>query len=60
MVLVCAPAQSLAQAVDRVLLLRDGAVEAFGPRAEVLRRLAAPAARPATVVAAPAPDAAAA
>ncbi|HEX5280089.1 MAG TPA: type I secretion system permease/ATPase [Micropepsaceae bacterium] len=29
--------------VDKILLLRDGMVEAFGPRAEVLARLAAPA-----------------
>ncbi|WP_237216202.1 type I secretion system permease/ATPase [Falsiroseomonas oryziterrae] len=30
---------TLVQGVDKVLLLRDGAVEAFGPRAEVLKRL---------------------
>ncbi len=31
---------TLVQGVDKVLLLRDGAAEAFGPRAEVLKRLA--------------------
>jgi hypothetical protein len=47
--------------VDRVLLLRGGAVEAFGPRAEVLRRLAPPRPpRPAAVAPAPLPAAAAA
>jgi ATP-binding cassette subfamily C protein/ATP-binding cassette subfamily C protein EexD len=30
---------TLVQGVDKVLLMRDGAVEAFGPRAEVLKRL---------------------
>jgi PrtD family type I secretion system ABC transporter len=30
---------TLVQGVDKVLLLRDGAAEAFGPRAEVLKRL---------------------
>ncbi|MBO1074488.1 type I secretion system permease/ATPase [Roseomonas marmotae] len=30
---------TLVQGVDKVLLLKDGAVEMFGPRAEVLRRL---------------------
>ncbi len=30
---------NLVQGVDKVLLLRDGAVEAFGPRTEVLKRL---------------------
>jgi ATP-binding cassette subfamily C protein/ATP-binding cassette subfamily C protein EexD len=30
---------ALVQAVDKVLLLRDGAVELFGPRIEVLKRL---------------------
>jgi ATP-binding cassette subfamily C protein/ATP-binding cassette subfamily C protein EexD len=30
---------TLVQGVDKVLLIRDGAVEAFGPRAEVLKRL---------------------
>jgi ATP-binding cassette subfamily C protein/ATP-binding cassette subfamily C protein EexD len=36
------------QGVDKVLLLRDGQVEMFGARAEVLKRLmGAPAPRPA-------------
>lgn len=39
---------TLVQGVDKVLLMRDGAVEAFGPRAEVLKRLVQ-AARPAEV-----------
>jgi ABC-type protease/lipase transport system fused ATPase/permease subunit len=30
---------ALVQQVDKVLLLRDGAVELFGPREEVLKRL---------------------
>jgi ATP-binding cassette subfamily C protein/ATP-binding cassette subfamily C protein EexD len=30
---------TLVQGVDKVLLMRDGAIEAFGPRAEVLKRL---------------------
>jgi ATP-binding cassette subfamily C protein/ATP-binding cassette subfamily C protein EexD len=30
---------TLVQGVDKVLLMRDGAVEAFGPRQEVLKRL---------------------
>jgi ATP-binding cassette subfamily C protein/ATP-binding cassette subfamily C protein EexD len=34
---------TLVQGVDKVLLLRDGAVEMFGPRAEVLKRLMQPA-----------------
>jgi ATP-binding cassette subfamily C protein/ATP-binding cassette subfamily C protein EexD len=38
---------ALVQGVDKVLLLKDGAVEMFGPRAEVLRRLMPPP-RPAT------------
>lgn len=33
---------ALVQGVDKVLLLRDGAAEMFGPRAEVLRRLMPP------------------
>ena len=32
----------LVQGVDKVLLLRDGAVATFGPRAEVMRRLMTP------------------
>jgi len=39
---------TLVQGVDKVLLMRDGAVEAFGPRAEVLKRLVQQA-RPAEV-----------
>jgi ABC-type bacteriocin/lantibiotic exporter with double-glycine peptidase domain len=39
---------TLVQGVDQVLLMRDGAVEAFGPRAEVLKRLVQQA-RPAEV-----------
>jgi ABC-type protease/lipase transport system fused ATPase/permease subunit len=38
---------TLVQGVDKVLLLKDGALEMFGPRAEVLKRLMAP--RPAEV-----------
>jgi ATP-binding cassette subfamily C protein/ATP-binding cassette subfamily C protein EexD len=34
---------TLVQGVDKVLLLRDGAVEMFGPRVEVLKRLMQPA-----------------
>ncbi|MCO6419756.1 type I secretion system permease/ATPase [Siccirubricoccus sp. KC 17139] len=39
---------TLVQGVDKVLLLKDGAMEMFGPRAEVLKRLMAPP-RPAEV-----------
>ncbi|MFZ4408483.1 MAG: type I secretion system permease/ATPase [Paracraurococcus sp.] len=42
---------TLVQGVDKVLLLKDGALEMFGPRAEVLKRLMNP--RPAEVAAAP-------
>ncbi|TCZ57954.1 type I secretion system permease/ATPase [Roseicella aquatilis] len=42
---------TLVQGVDKVLLLKDGALEMFGPRVEVLKRLMAP--RPAEVPAAP-------
>ncbi|KAA2215000.1 type I secretion system permease/ATPase [Teichococcus oryzae] len=47
----------LVQGVDKVLLLKDGAVEMFGPRAEVLKRLMGPrpAPEPAKVAAAAAP-----
>jgi len=42
---------TLVQGVDKVLLMRDGAAEAFGPRAEVLKRLAQGApGRPAEIV----------
>jgi PrtD family type I secretion system ABC transporter len=44
---------TLVQGVDKVLLLKDGAMEMFGPRAEVLKRLMTPA-RPAEVASAPA------
>jgi ATP-binding cassette subfamily C protein/ATP-binding cassette subfamily C protein EexD len=47
---------TLVQGVDKVLLIRDGAAEAFGPRAEVLKRLAQGQPRPTEV---PAPRAAA-
>ncbi|MCX7372913.1 MAG: type I secretion system permease/ATPase [Alphaproteobacteria bacterium] len=33
---------ALVQGVDKVLLLKEGAIEMFGPRAEVLKRLMAP------------------
>lgn len=46
-VIVVSHRPSLVQAVDKVLLLRDGAVEMFGPRAEVMKRVAGP--RPAAV-----------
>jgi ATP-binding cassette subfamily C protein/ATP-binding cassette subfamily C protein EexD len=44
---------ALVQNVDKVLLLKDGAVEMFGPRPEVLKRLMGP--RPAEIAAAPTP-----
>ena len=37
--------------VDKILLLRDGIVEAFGPRAEVLARLSGPAPQQVAVLA---------
>lgn len=46
-VVVVSHRPSMVQGVDKVLLLRDGAVELFGPRAEVMRRFSGP--RPATV-----------
>ncbi|MDO9708238.1 type I secretion system permease/ATPase [Paracraurococcus lichenis] len=46
---------TLVQVVDKVMLLKDGAIEMFGPRAEVLKRLMTP--RPAEVAAAPQPAA---
>jgi ATP-binding cassette subfamily C protein/ATP-binding cassette subfamily C protein EexD len=39
----------LVQGVEKVLLMRDGAVEMFGPRAEVLKKIM----KPATPIAAP-------
>ena len=44
---------ALVQGVDKVLLLKEGAIEMFGPRAEVMKRLMQPAARPAEVPAGP-------
>ena len=38
-VVVVSHRPALVQAVDKVLLLKDGAAEMFGPRAEVLRKL---------------------
>lgn len=45
---------ALVQGVDKVMVLRDGALEMFGARAEVMKRLMAPAARPAAVAGPPA------
>src|SRR3954469_4929383 len=45
---------TLVQGVDKVLLLKDGGLEMFGPRAEVLKRLMNP--RPTEVQAAPSPQ----
>ncbi len=42
---------SLVQGVDKVLLLKEGAVEMFGPRVEVMKRLMQPAGRPAEILA---------
>jgi PrtD family type I secretion system ABC transporter len=46
---------TLVQGVDKVLLLKDGAMEMFGPRVEVLKRLMSQN-RPAEVPATPAPQ----
>jgi ATP-binding cassette subfamily C protein/ATP-binding cassette subfamily C protein EexD len=43
---------ALVQGVDKVLLLKEGAIEMFGPRAEVMKRLMQPAGRPAEVASA--------
>jgi ATP-binding cassette subfamily C protein len=43
-ILVAAHRTSILAAVDKLLVLRDGVIEAFGPRDEVLRRISAPAA----------------
>ena len=40
-VVIISHRSSILQHVDRILLLRDGQVEAFGPRAEILNRLMA-------------------
>jgi len=37
---------ALVQEVDKVLVMKDGAAELFGPRAEVLKRLSGPPVRP--------------
>ncbi|TWT13898.1 type I secretion system permease/ATPase [Reyranella sp. CPCC 100927] len=39
---------SLVQSVDKVLVMRDGTAESFGPRDEVMKRLIQPVARPAS------------
>ncbi|MCS6931942.1 MAG: ATP-binding cassette domain-containing protein [Acetobacteraceae bacterium] len=41
-VVVVSHRPALVQAVDKVLLLKEGSVELFGPRAEVLKRLMPP------------------
>jgi ABC-type protease/lipase transport system fused ATPase/permease subunit len=41
-IVVIAHRPAVLAAVDKILVLRDGAVEAFGPRAEIVARLAAP------------------
>jgi ATP-binding cassette subfamily C protein/ATP-binding cassette subfamily C protein EexD len=46
---------NLVQGVDKVLVLREGTVEMFGPRIEVLKRLIQPARSPAAPVPVPAP-----
>jgi ABC-type protease/lipase transport system fused ATPase/permease subunit len=38
-VILVAHRPSLLGGVDKVLVLRDGAIEAFGPRAEILSRV---------------------
>ena len=43
---------ALVQEVDKVLVLKDGAAELFGPRADVLKRLSAPPPRPVLLTAA--------
>jgi PrtD family type I secretion system ABC transporter len=45
-VVVVSHRPSLVQGVDKVMLLKDGAVADFGPRAEVMRQLMAPADAP--------------
>jgi len=50
-VVVVSHRPALVHQVDKVLLLRDGAAEAFGPRADILKRLAAPARPPIELVA---------
>ena len=58
-VIVVTHRPALVQHVEKMLLLRDGQVEAFGPRQEVYARLLRPA-QPAAGAAAPQPPAAAA
>jgi ATP-binding cassette subfamily C protein/ATP-binding cassette subfamily C protein EexD len=41
-VIVVSHRPTLVQGVDKVLLLKDGALEMFGPRVEVLKRLMTP------------------
>jgi ABC-type protease/lipase transport system fused ATPase/permease subunit len=41
-IVVIAHRPAVLNTVDKILVLRDGAVEAFGPRAEIVARLAAP------------------
>lgn len=50
-VVVVSHRPALVHQVDKVLLLRDGAAEAFGPRADILKRLLAPAKPPIELVA---------
>ena len=51
-VLLVSHRPALVQGVDKVVVLRDGMIEMFGPRQEVLKRLLQPA-RPTEVAAAP-------
>jgi ABC-type protease/lipase transport system fused ATPase/permease subunit len=44
-VIVVAHRPSIVQTMDKILMLRGGMVEAFGPRAEILARYSAPAPR---------------
>lgn len=54
-VVVVSHRTALVQSVDKVLVLRDGAVELFGPRADVLKRLMAPPPSPPPLPPPPAP-----
>ena len=51
-VIIVAHRTGVLQAVDRLLVLRDGAIEMIGPRDEVLERMSKPRGRPAAVAAA--------